>query len=76
MKGVNSLVQTFFSWIGCGELVTEVLYDFLKVCCISSNELNILECVRQDGEWTNLIFQALYEGSGDCPLYANYNIVH
>ena len=42
----------------------------------SSNELNMLECARQDSEWTNPVFHALYEGSGDCPLYADYDVVH
>ena len=32
-KGVGSLVQTFFSPIGCGELMTEVSYNFFEVCC-------------------------------------------
>ena len=31
-KGVDSLIQTFFSPTGGGELVTEVSYNFLEVC--------------------------------------------
>ena len=34
-KGVDGLVQTFFSLVGCGELMTEVSCTFLKVCYFS-----------------------------------------
>ena len=33
-KGADSLIQTFFLLISCGELVTEVSYDFLEIRCV------------------------------------------